>query len=261
MNLQLLGLSKKETLVFNALRNNINTPLLLSRATKVSRSAVYAILRNFKKRGLSTTRIVKGKKNWLISPPNELEELLRETKKDLLQIPLGTEEVHGVDDSLVAIHHGKAAVRHTIKKLFTKTKNARLYGIQGNIAENNWDSIFTLDETNEINQYIKKNEIIVEAVLPDGWFETQLDLLGEEWAKDFRGRMTRTITIEPEYFDHGGQIFMLKDSIYLLALHEEIIIEIKHSQIQKMLYMLFKYTQDHGRLIDPNQLLTEASKN
>lgn len=259
MNLQLLGLSKKETLVFSALRNNANTPLLLSRNTRVSRSAVYAILRNFKKRGLCTTRIVGGRKNWILTPPDELEMLLRETKNDLLQLPQGIEEVHRLGDSPVVIHRGKEAVRHTLKNIFIKTKNARLYGIQGNVAENNWETIFTPSETNEINQYIKRNEIIVEVILPDGWFQTQLELLGDKWAKDFQGRMTRTITIEPEYFDHGAQIFMLKDSIYLLALAEEIIIEIKHSQIQKMLKLIFKYIQDHGKLIDPNIILSGAS--
>ncbi len=182
---------------------------------------------------------------------------MQKTKQEFLGSPSDSEEVHESDDSLVIIHRGKSAIRHALSKLFTEISNERLFGIQGNIAENDWNEFFSIEETNQLNQNIKKNHVIVEALLPEGWFETHLKLYGTEWADEFQGRMTRTVTIEPEYFNHGGQIFMLRGSIYLLALRENILIEIQHSQIQKMLLSMFMYMQDKGRLIDPNELLKQ----
>jgi DNA-binding Lrp family transcriptional regulator len=253
--LKLLGLSKKEEKVLAALQSGADTPLLLARATRVSRTAVYAILQNLKKRGLTHTHIMSGKKHWGLASEREIEETLYAAKRALLKIPAGREEVHGLSDSTVIIHRGAEAIKKLIHGILADNKNQRFYGFQGDAAAINWNKTFTLEDTNRFNRAIKENSIIVDAILPDGWFERQTRELGVGWAKDFEGRTTRVNIIDQEYFRHGGQVFIFKQSIYLMALGEEIVIEIRNSEIQKMLLSFFKFIEDNSRVIDANELL------
>lgn len=252
---KLLGLSKKEQKVLNALQGGSDTPVKLSKATDVSRTAIYAILANLKKRGLAESRITNGKKHWALADEREIEETLYETKRTLLKIPEGREEIHGPSDSVVIIHRGKEAIKKVINEIFLQNSHDRLYGFQGDVAAINWNSIFSVQETNNINRLIKEKGFIVEAVLPDGWFERQTRELGIAWAKEFEGRTTRVNVIDAEYFAHGGQVFIFKQSIYLMALGEELVIEIRNSEIQKMLLAFFKFIQDNSQSIDANELL------
>lgn len=256
--LKLLGLSKKEEKVLIALQYGINTPLLLARATRVSRTAIYAILQNLKKRGLAHTHIVGGKKYWDITPEREIENVLYAAKRTLLEIPKGREEIHGLSDATVVIHRGAEAVRKLINGILSNHSHQRFYGFQGDVAAINWNNVFSLEETNRFNRIIKKNGIIMESILPDGWFERQTRELGSKWARDFEGRTTRVNVIDNEYFVHGGQMFIFKESIYLIALGEELIIEVRNSEIQKMLLMFFKFMQDNSQVIDANEILRKV---
>lgn len=257
MDLNLLGLTKKEERALKALQKGLNTPLLLARETKISRTALYAILDNLKKRGLVKSKIVNGKKHWSLSETREIEEALYATKRVILKIPEGRQEVAGLSDSSIVVHRGKEAVRKVINFIFSEHKGERLYGFQGDVAAQNWSKIFSVDDINRFNRAIKKNGMILEAILPEGWFEHETKKLGVEWARDFEGRTMRANVIDEEYFAHGGQLFLFKNSIYLLALGEELIIEIRNSEIQKMLLAFFKFIQENSRVIDGNALLRE----
>jgi hypothetical protein len=255
MNLEILGLSKKEEKVLVALRDGIDTPLLLARATKVSRTAVYAILQNLKKRGLAHTHIVSGKKHWSLTSEREIEEVLYSAKRALLKIPEGREEIHGLSDSTVVIHRGPESIRKVLGELLFAHKNERFYALIGDGAAEHWNTIFSLQETNRFNCALKKNNIIAETIIEDGFLERETRRLGVSWAKDFEGRTTRVNVIDAEYFAHGGQVWIFKQSIYLMALGEEIVIEIRNSEIQRMLLTFMKFMQDNSRVIDANELL------
>lgn len=257
-NLKLLGLSKKEQKVLTALQVGSDTPVKLSKATDVSRTAIYAILQNLKKRGLAESHITNGKRHWALASEREIEEVLYAAKRSLFKIPEGREEMHSLSDATVIVHRGQEAVKKVVNEIFLQNSHDRLYGFQGDVAAINWNSVFSVQETNKINRLIKEKGFIVEAVLPDGWFERQTRELGTEWAKDFEGRTTRVNVIDQEYFAHGGQVFIFKQSIYLMALGEELVIEIRNSEIQKMLLAFFKFIQDNSQLIDANALLRDV---
>lgn len=258
-NLRLLGLSKKERLVLTALQEGVATPLLISRDTGVSRTAAYAILQNLKKRGLVASHIIShGKKQWGLSDEQSLEKALYSMKRELLAIPEGREEVYGLSDGTFIIHRGADAIRMLMDDMFNDHKHERLYGFQGDVSTIGWNKIFSTEETNYFNRAIKKNGLIVEAVLPRGWFEEQSRVLGVDWAKDYEGRAARVNVIDPSYFEHGGQIWIFKNSLYLFDLNEEIVIEIRNSEIQKMILALFRFMQDNSQLIDANELLRKV---
>lgn len=256
--LKLLGLSKKEQKVLIALQKGADTPVKLSRETDVSRTAVYAILQNLRKRGIVASHTTQGKKRFALAGEREIEEILYEAKRALLTIPEGREEVHGLSDSMVVVHRGKEAVRTLLNGVLSDHRNDRFYGFQGDAAAVNWNKVFNVEETNRFNRTVKKNNIIFDAILPEGWFERQTHELGTTWAKDFEGRATRVNVIDQEYFKHGGQIFVFKQSVYLIALGEEVVIEIRNSEIQKMILAFFRYIQDTSPIIDANEVLRHA---
>jgi hypothetical protein len=118
-----------------------------------------------------------------------------------------------------------------------------------------WNKLFPLEATNRFNRALKKNGIIAEMVMQDGILERQTRKLGVSWARDFEGRTARLNVIDADYFAHGGQVFIFKQSIYLMALGEELVIEIRNSEIQRMILSFFKYIQDTSPVVDANALL------
>lgn len=255
--LELLGLSRTEVKVLDAVWARQDTPLLIARYTKVSRPAVYEILERFKKRGLVKTNIRDGKHYWSPAKARDLEEALYSTKKALLNIEDGVEEMHGISDATVIVHRGGEAVRALIRSLFRDHKNERMYGIQGDMVNIGWNKVFGVEATNELNRWVKSNHIIMEGVVPHGFFEQLTAENGIGWARDFEGRTTDTHTISKEYFEHGGQMWIFKHSVYFIAMHEELIIEVRNSEMQKLMLAMFRFMQDNSRKIDVNAVLRE----
>jgi predicted transcriptional regulator len=255
--IKLLGLSSAEVKVLDALRSGKDTPLLISGHTKVSRPAIYEILERLHKRGLIKSNIRNGKKYWSQAKEKDLEQEIYKTKKALFGISDQVEEVHSLSDSTVIVHRGGDAIRTLLFGIIKDNKNQRLYGTMGDTIAIGWEKVFGTEMTNEINRFIKKNGIIVEGILPFGWFERQTKLLGVKWAKDFEGRMAINHEIEEEYFNHGGQVWIFKNSLYLIAMNEELIIEVRNSEIQKLILSMFGFIQDNSRKFDVNRRLRE----
>ncbi len=253
--LKLLGLSKKEQKVLLMLQNGLNTPVKMTKEADISRTAVYAILTNLKKRGLAEAHTKDGKKSWTLAGERGIEEVLYAAKRALLKISEGREEVAGLSDATVIVHRGTEAIRKVLGNLLENHKNERFYALAGDIAGAYWNKIFSLQETNRFNQALKKNGIIAEMIVEDGVLERQARELGVTWAKGFEGRTARTNAIDSEYFAHASQVFIFKRSIYLMALGEELVIEIRNSEIQKMLLMFITFIQDNSRTIDASALL------
>ncbi len=253
--IKLLGLSRKEIQVLDALRAGHSTPLLVSEHTKVSRPAIYEILARLHKRGLIKSNIKDGRKYWSQTKDRDLEQALYETKKALFNFKEGVEEVQGLSDSMVVVHRGDEAIRKLLRDILKNNKDARMYGIQGDVVVIGWNKVFGVEGTNELNRLIKKNRIIVEGIMPFGWFERQTKLLGKKWAQEFEGRMAVNHEINEAYFKHGGQVWIFKNSVYLIAMNEEIIIEVRNSEIQKLLLSMFSFIQDNSRKFDVNARL------
>lgn len=253
--LEILDLSRKERKVLTVLKKERSTPLEISRITKVTRPSVYVILEKLKKRGLVTTKIEQGRKYWLLENPRKIEETLYATKKYLLNISEDTEEVHGRSESNITIYKKTKDIQNLIPAIIKEAQNNHLYGFQGSNQEIGWSKIFSEKSTNEINRLVKKNKIIVEGIMPDHWFVEHTKEWGKAWAEGFSGRMTIAHEIDKKYFKHGGQLFATKKAVYLFSLNESIAIEIRNSEIQKMVVAMLDYMQSHAKKIDPNEIL------
>jgi len=259
-NIRLLGLSHKEVKVLDALRAKKSTPLVISEYTKVSRPAVYEILVRLHKRGLIKSNIRDGKKYWSQAKERDLEQELYNTKKQFFDVEEGVEEVRGLSDSTVIVHRGEPAIRNLVLNIVKSYKEERLYAIQGEAIVNAWNDVVGLEKINEVNRIIKKNNIITEMIFPFGFLKKQGPLLGKKWMEDFGERAAITHEIDEEYFQHAGQIWAFKNSLYLIAMKEEIIIEVRNSEIQKLILSMFRFIQDNSRKIDINTILRELIK-
>ncbi len=251
-NLSILGLSNKEEKVLLSIIKGISTPLSLAKETKVTRPAVYDILKKLKSRGLVNSQILNGKKSWKLSREEDISQLLYNAKKIILSIPDGSEEVKGPGDGIIVIHRGKEAIIKELDKIFTTHKNQRWFGFQGTKSAKDWENLVGIDYIIKINNLIKKNNLIVEAVLPDQWYKEALAVYGKEWAESYLNRAAAMYEIPKNFFEHKGELFMFKDALYLVAVAEETIIEIKHSAIQDMILAMIRAIEAGSRKIDIN---------
>jgi hypothetical protein len=164
-------------------------------------------------------------------------------------------KTHG--DGVVVVHNGKEAVKKVLFDMFRSHKAERFLGMANMDAVKGWLQVTTPEEINEINRIIKKNGLITETIGPHGVLHEHFKLSGIEWAKDYEGRTASTIYVDKKYFNHAGQIFAFKDSLYLLALNDQMIIEIRHSDIQKMILSMYAFMKDRGETVDANRVLRE----
>ena len=260
-NLKILDLSRKEKRVLTLLRQGKSTPLLIAKETTISRPAIYEILKRLHRRGLVVSSIKNGRKSWLLAKSRDIDSCLYDAKRYLLSLSEGTEEIKGLSDSMVVVHRGSEAIRAQLHSLFKDHRGARLFGIQGNTVGVGWKRVFGEEGLNELNRLIKENQIIVEAILPEGWFEQQFKALGKKWAQDFEGRMAAAHVIPETYFNHAGEVLIFKNNLYLVSMHEEIVIEIKNSEMQKLLLSMFEYVKETSRKVDINEKLRSLIEN
>jgi len=253
--IRLLGLSNNEILTLEALLEGENTPLLISRKTKISRPSVYDTLKKLRERSLIKTNVKNGKKYWSINKTQNIENELFNTKKELLRMGKGVKEIQDIDESTIIVHKGKEAVQKVIFDIVEKHKDKRLQTIQGDGVVEGWNKTMGLDKINKTNRLIKKNLIISEIIFPYGLFEKQIKNLGKQWIKDFEGRAAVAHEIDEKYFDHAGQIWIFKNSLYLIDMNDEVVIEIRKSEIRKLILSMFRFIQDNAHKFDLNARL------
>lgn len=259
-NIRLLGLSTKEIKVLRALQAGKHTPLTITDYTKISRPAIYEILDRLNRRGFVKHGIKDGKKYWAQVKSRDLENKFYDTQKQFLNTGKGIQEIRNENVPTVIVYRGISPIRKLLYNLFKNHKNQRLYSIQGDAVTAGWTKIFGIKNINEINRLVKKNKIITDGIVPSGWFERQTKSLGVKWAKDFEGRAAITNEIEPDYFQHGGQMFIFKDSMYLIDINNELVIEVRNSEIQRLVLFMFQFIQNNSHKIDVNRILRELSQ-
>lgn len=255
--LQVFGLSLKEEKVLLAIRDGLLTPLLIAQSTKVTRPSVYDILKKLKTRGLIESYILDGKKGWRLESIEAISKSLYEAKKAILAIEIEKEEIKS-DNGGVTVYRGRESLRKEVISIFSTRHDERFLGLtsyDGAIA--GWQKILGNEGINETNELIKKNKLLTDYVFPDQWLEKNYKASGKEWAKGYEGRTASTAYIDEKYFNFKSQIFAFRDTLYLFSLEDEMIIEIKHNEIQKMILSMYQFIKDHGEKVDANRILRD----
>lgn len=255
--LRILGLSKKEEMVLYALLDGFHTPLSITDKTRVSRPSVYDILNKLRQRGLVTSRIYRGKKRWDLVNNNELAILLNEAKQIFLRFQSDYEEIYHTRDSKVSFYKGKVSLREKLLQIFSEHKNEKWIGLQGQHDLMGWSSIMNEGDTKKINAMIKKNKLLLHGVLPEGWVDNAFQKLGKVWAKEYSGRTANIHYLDKNYFNHAGQIYIFRDTIYLLSLNQRMLIEIRENEIAQAISSLIYFAIDNSDAFDINKRVSE----
>lgn len=253
--LAVLGLSKKESLVLDALRAGLDTPVKINAKTDVSRPAIYAILAHFERRRLANSTVIKGVKHWELASTKIIENAVSAAMRELTDHSGGVSTLYKNSETAISIYRGKEAIETLFKHLFEHHRGERYRGVQGDNVYPAWKELLGTESINALNRSIKKNGLIIEAILPDGFFPRVVAQMGQAWAKDFEGRAYRANLIDEKYFKHGAEVFMFRDTVYLASMKEALVIEIKHSEIQKMIALMLEFVQDNSRSVDGNEML------
>ncbi|MEO7529929.1 MAG: MarR family transcriptional regulator [Sediminibacterium sp.] len=257
MTPRLLGLTANAAKVLNAIKNGLKTPVQISNETGVSRPAVYSLIEQLEKQGLVVVMEGDRGKEWKLASKSQINNLLTEIKKEILSEETKEELLYQEKDVQIKIYRGRDSITSLMQHIFQKHKNEVCIGIQGDNVYEGWKNLIGIETIHEINKSIKKNSLVNQAIVPKDNFLRGIETMGVEWAKNFEGRAYRANEIDEKYFKHKAEMFLFKDAVYLLSMNEELVIEIKHSEIQKMLLLLLQYVQDTSRLVDGNGILRE----
>lgn len=255
--LQVLGFSLKEEKVLLAIRDGLLTPLLISQSTKVTRPSVYDILKKLKSRGLIESYILDGKKGWRVQSSETISKNLYEAKKAIVNSEIEKEEIKSNDGGVI-VYRGRESLRKKVVSIFSSRNNEKFSGLTAyDRVVTGWMKILGNEGVNETNELIKKNKLISDSVFSDKWLEKSYEAMGMEWAKRYEGRTASTAYIDEKYFNFSSQIFAFRDTLYLFSLEDEMIIEIKHNEIQKMILSMYQFMKDHGEKVDANKILRD----
>lgn len=196
-----------------------------------------------------------GKSYFRVADSHALEASLQDAKKFLLGVPDGRQELSHNNTPLIFLHRGRASIEALLRHIFENHKNQKMYGLQGNKSTDAWEGLIDVATISSLNHSIKKNHIIVYAFLETGWVLSSAKKFGSEWVKSFEGRTTSVHEVPAKYMSYSTEVWLFKDSVYMLAPKEEIVIELRNSELVLMMKTLFSFIEDHSKQIDVNQLL------
>ncbi len=252
----LLQLSPNEMKVFQSIRNGFCTPLRISGDTSIPRPTVYTTLDTLEARMLISSKKEKDKKIYVPTDRDTLEDILYKAKQFIFQLHEGIDEVKSRGDSMVRIHRGKDAIQKVITSM-VNAKGEILSAVQGHAQATGWETVFGKELVTTLNKHIKQNNIVTQAIIPHTWIQENMKLWGTEWAEHFSGRATAQYEIPDTYLKSGAELFIFQNTAYLLALHEETIIEIHNSAIVHMCSLFIQYFKDTGTHVRINDHLAQ----
>jgi DNA-binding MarR family transcriptional regulator len=251
------GLSKKGAQVLATIQAGYYTPVQISKQTNISRPAIYAILTQLAEQGLVNERTHGNARTWQIASATQINKLLEQAKSEILGSTEEKEVMYHGRDVEIKVYRGAKTISELMRYIFQQHKDEICIGIQGDNVYAGWRDLLGIETINDLNKSIKKNGLINQAIVPQGHYSRAVDTMGIEWAQHFEGRAYRANEIDEMYFNHKGEMFLFKDSVYLISMTEELVIEIKNSHIQKMLLSLVQYVQNTAHVVDGNELLRE----
>ncbi len=145
-------------------------------------------------------------------------------------------------------------------------KHERLYIIQPNQSTEMVLRKYPFNELVEINNFIKDNKIIVEAVLHENAFDHFFETLKKEQKtgreiqamfQSFADRVADTTYISKELLDFKAEIYIMGPVALILNWEEEVAVEIKNPDMVGMLKGFFEFIKHYGRKVDQNPMIAK----
>lgn len=154
-------------------------------------------------------------------------------------------------DNIVQINYylGKKPINELFKRLDTTNQKERVYSYQGLVGVKGWLETIGLNKILELNKNIKENNIVFERILPKSFINYLRPKLGEKWFDSYSGQATSTSLIDDEYFKSPAEVLIKGNSVYLIWMGKQKIIEVVSEDLAILFKSFFKYISDSNRKV------------
>lgn len=258
----ILGLSEVENTVFKLLSSRGRLKVSeITTISKLPRSTVTDILQRLRSRGLVRPTQIKKHTEWKITNNIKLAEKFLNAAEAL--------QVIGVSDNAPKNTYIKLSRqtefvayigwRNMIKIYESEVvahKGQRLYIVQSVASAQAALDIAGPQSFVQVNEAIKQNNIIVEAIVSSSMIELYKKQ-SAEWLNSMQGRMTAMRVVSDDLLDFSAELIIFQDKFFLANWEEEVLIVLKNQDILAMILKLYRLFYETGSFMNQNENLTK----
>lgn len=257
---KVLSFSKLEQAIFKVLNASPLSIAELSQRLKVTHTSMYRPLQSLKKRGLVEAVNVGKRRYW------------KRVDQNALVGSLGSVLLAGMGDASKAPLHPEFFL-HTDKEMLMRlyenlgtTPNTRVWAIQPNHAAASVLETFPFSRLVRLNERIKEQNVIIEAILQEDFIPFYTNLVKERGLsiekifKAFGGRMADTTYVSKQFINFDSEITILPRAAYIFHWSKCIAIEIRNEATIGLLRDLFTLAKSVGYKVDQNEMVQKYLK-
>ncbi|MEK7530548.1 MAG: helix-turn-helix domain-containing protein [Patescibacteria group bacterium] len=255
-----LGFTNLESLLYDALTSDPQGVVGLANSVDRPHTSLYRPLAALKNRGLVEEVRHGSRSRW------------RKVAQESLISSLGSVLFTGLTATNTGqplhpeffLHTGRDALVQIYFSI-SEQKKIRFSGIQPNKSIAATLDVLTTEELIRINSNIKKNEIIVEALLQEdvvSFYAAELKKRGMPEKKifeSFGGRAADTTYVPKEYINFNSEIIFLPKVAYIIDWASLTAVEVRNRETVGLIRDLFALAKSFGTKTDQNKLLREFS--
>ncbi|MBI2055144.1 MAG: hypothetical protein HYT39_03555 [Candidatus Sungbacteria bacterium] len=218
------------------------------------RTSLYRPLKSLSSRGF-VEKTKKGKRHYWRSIPQET--LIAALSPALFSM---TDNTNTPLHPEFFLHTGKEILMLLYEKLADKV-GARVLGIQPNRSAESVLKIFPFERLVRLNERIKTQNVIVEAILQEDFIPFYINLLKKRGFPvrkifdAFVGRAADTMYIPKEFINFDSEIVILPTTSYIFHWSKLVAIEIRNKETLGLLRDLFALAKQSGSKVNQNELV------
>ncbi len=263
-SLEIFGLTKTEAVVLEVL-DTAKSVQNIAKDSKISRTGINHTLKKLYNKGLITYTRHGKRKSYVAMTPSQLSHKLQ-IAVDELNISGGTKKSARVKiskESEFTIYTGIKEIIPAHERIASLNKDQRLRAIQPNKSWMNLHKKLNPKQLIRFNEAIRDNKIIVDAVVQSNAYA----LYGEFFkhdpktlksiAESFTDRMADYTSISEKFFDYNAEIWIYKETVFIINWEEEVAIEITNTDIMHFMKDMYEIVKSKGSKIDHNQIMRE----
>ena len=238
----------------------------VAKEIKIPRTTVSFVTKNLIRKGLVLS-VRHGKRSKYVALTEEqlrarLEQMLGEMKSTARERKGA--QVRISKESQFTIHVGYKEVVDAYSRIAAKNKDTRIKAIQSNKSWNTIVEKLPPKELIQFNQSVIDNNLIIDGILEDNYYEMYREYLkknpaidAKATAKSLTGRMADYTLVPKEYFDVYSEIWIFETTVIIINWNEEVAIEITNREMMSFLRDMFEFVKMGGRKVDHNAAMRE----
>lgn len=253
--LHILGLEKKEQELLMLMEEPVSIKEL-SLKSPLPRTTIFFITNKLIERGLvEKVQLGKRFKYYSISA-----EKLKLMLRGALDVENG--KVQFTSNRKISYFHGLKNIVQLQAEFLSSFSGERVYAIQPNKSWKSLHSKVDLERIIHVNQIIKSNELIVDAIIEhDAYLHFKTFNKNKrkfvKFTKSFGDRMADYVSAPKGYLTDHVEMWIIQNTTLFIDWHEEVAIKIIDVHMTHFLLDMFKIAKEVGEKIDHNQAITK----